>query len=159
MSTGRFWTRTIPFWGFHGSSDVLQTLLVAPASWFQDGGAGNDVNQNLWRVFRSHVAVAQDGGPSASGRHLGWPHFRKFREWGHPRWRPEAEGPPSCATATMGVEKLSLYYSDWPSKITTVTPCLTITLKSLDIQEANRSPHSREWFGDSSNGSWNRIKI
>ena len=28
------------------------------------------------------------------------------RKWGHPRWRrPEAEGPPFCATATMGVEK------------------------------------------------------
>ena len=27
------------------------------------------------------------------------------RKWGHPRWRPEAEGPPSCATATIGVEK------------------------------------------------------
>ena len=52
----------------------------------------------------------QDGGSSASGRHLGWPHFRfpwghflgsrKWphgkRKWGHPRWRPEAELPPSC---------------------------------------------------------------
>ena len=27
------------------------------------------------------------------------------RKWGHPRWRPEAEGPPSCATATIGIEK------------------------------------------------------
>ena len=27
------------------------------------------------------------------------------RKWGHPRWRPEAEGPPSCATATIGLEK------------------------------------------------------
>ena len=32
------------------------------------------------------------------------PSFR-FREWGHPRWRPEAEGPPSCASASMGLEK------------------------------------------------------
>ena len=30
-----------------------------------------------------------------------------FREWGHPRWRPEVEGPPSCASASMGVEKFS----------------------------------------------------
>ena len=29
---------------------------------------------------------------------------------GHPRWRPEAEGPPSCAAAAMGIEKLALYY-------------------------------------------------
>ena len=32
------------------------------------------------------------------------PSFR-FQEWGHPRWRPEAEGPPSCASASIGVEK------------------------------------------------------
>ena len=32
------------------------------------------------------------------------PSFR-FREWGHPRWRPEPEGPPSCASASIGVEK------------------------------------------------------
>ena len=29
------------------------------------------------------------------------------RKWGHPRWRPEAEGPPFSTTTTMGVEKLS----------------------------------------------------
>ena len=49
-------------------------------------------------------AEAQDGRPSASGRHLGRPHFQN-QEWGHPRWRPEAEGRPSCASASMGVEK------------------------------------------------------
>ena len=37
----------------HGRLDVLQTLLVAPPSWIQDGGAGNDINQDLGRVFRS----------------------------------------------------------------------------------------------------------
>ena len=31
-------------------------------------------------------------------------------EWGHPRWRPEAEGPPYCASASMGTEKAALYY-------------------------------------------------
>ena len=30
-----------------------------------------------------------------------------IRKWGHPRWRPEAEGPPSCAAAAIGVEKLA----------------------------------------------------
>ena len=55
------------------------------------------------------VVVVENGGPSTSGRHLGWPHSR---EWGHPRWRPEAEGPPFSTTTTMGVEKLSLYYYD-----------------------------------------------
>ena len=29
------------------------------------------------------------------------------RKWGHPRWWPEAEGPPSCAAAAIGVEKLA----------------------------------------------------
>ena len=46
----------------------------------------------------------KNGGPSASGRHLGWPHFR-FRKWGHPRWRPEAEGSPFSTTTTIGIEK------------------------------------------------------
>ena len=46
-----FWTRTTPFWGFHGSPYVLQTLRVAPPSWIQH--AGNDVNQDLGRPFRS----------------------------------------------------------------------------------------------------------
>ena len=113
MSTGRFFDRTIPFWGFHGSSEVLQTLLVAPPSWIQDGGAGNDVNQDLGRPFRSPLwrwrkmaalplpaAILDDLIPGPGN----W-------EWGHPRWRPEAEGPPSCATATMGIEKAALYYS------------------------------------------------
>ena len=29
------------------------------------------------------------------------------RKWGHPRWRPEAEGPPFCAARRNGVEKLA----------------------------------------------------
>ena len=112
MSTGRFFYRTIPFWGFHGSSKFLQTFLVAPPSWIQDGGAGNDVNQDLGRPFRSPLwrwrkmaalplpaAILDDLIPGTGN----W-------EWGHPRWRPEAEGPPSCATATMGIEKAVLYY-------------------------------------------------
>ena len=51
----------------------------------------------------------QNGGSTASGHHLGWPHFR-FRKWGHPRWRPEAEGPPFCTSPSMGIEKKYLYY-------------------------------------------------
>ena len=52
----------------------------------------------------------QNGDPSASGGHLGWPHLRN-RKWGHPRWPPEAEGPPFCTSPSMGIEKLALYYS------------------------------------------------
>ena len=56
----------------HGRLDVLQTLLVAPPSWIKDGGAGNDVNQDLGRPFRPlSRSEEQDGGPSASGGHLG----------------------------------------------------------------------------------------
>ena len=68
---------------------------------------GNEVNQHssIGRFFRSllwrwrkmaalplPVAILDD---LISGS----------RKWGHPRWRPEAEGPPFCATATIGVEK------------------------------------------------------
>ena len=97
----------------HGRLDVLQTSFPPPPSWIQDGDAGNDVIQNLGRVFRSPlrrrrkmatlplpVAILDDLIPGTGN----W-------EWGHPRWRPEAEGPPSCASASMGVEKLALYYS------------------------------------------------
>ena len=90
-----FLTRTTPFWGFHGSANVLQTLCVAPPSWIQDGGAGNDVNQDLGRPFRSLLRrrrkmaalplpaailddlisgfgneVIQDGGRKRKGRHF-----------------------------------------------------------------------------------------
>ena len=55
-------------------------------------------NSSIGRPFRPLLrSEEQDGGPSASGGHLGWPHSR-FRKWGHPRWPPEAEGPPSCSS-------------------------------------------------------------
>ena len=50
--------------------------------------------------------MEENGGPSASGRHLGWPHLRN-RKWGHPRWRPEAGDPPFSSTSTIGIEKFS----------------------------------------------------
>ena len=62
-------------------------------------------------AFSIPIAEAEEkGGPSASGRHLGWPHLRN-RKWGHPRWRPEAEGPPFSSASAMGIEKAALYYS------------------------------------------------
>ena len=137
MSTGRFFDRTIPFLGFHGSSEVLQTLLVAPPSWIQDGGAGNDVNQDLGRPFRSPLwrwrkmaalplpaAILDDLIPGPGN----W-------EWGHPRWRPEAEGPPSCATATMGIEKAALYY--WCCILTDLTQ-LSMAIDSCGERELVR---------------------
>ena len=95
---GTFFDRTVPSWGFHGSSDILQTLLKAPPSWFPNGGAENDVNQYLGRVFWSPLwrwrkmaalplpaailddlipgsgnEVIQDGGRKRKGRHLAPP--------------------------------------------------------------------------------------
>ena len=57
----------------HGSSDVLQTFLVAPPRW----------RCRKWRQPRPGAAfstpivvVVENGSPSASGCHLGWPHSR-----------------------------------------------------------------------------------
>ena len=62
----------------HGRLDVLQTSFPPSPSWIQDGDAGNDVIQDLGYFFGSPLRCAvQNGGPSASGRHLGWP--RKMR--------------------------------------------------------------------------------
>ena len=70
--------------------------------WF---GANQAHSSSIGRPFRSPLWWWwKNGGPSASGRHLGWPHFR-FRKWGHPRWRPEAEGSPFSTTTTIGIEK------------------------------------------------------
>ena len=55
---------------------------------------------SIGRVFRS-FCDGGNGGPSSSGRHLEWPHFRN-RKWGHPSWQPKAEGPPFSTTTTMG---------------------------------------------------------
>ena len=56
----------------HGLLDVLQTSFPPSPSWIQDGDAGNDVIQDLGRFFRALLRCAvQNGGPSASGRHLG----------------------------------------------------------------------------------------
>ena len=106
-STGRFWTRTTPFWGFHGVPTSSRRYL-----WRRHLGIVIDVNQDLGRTFRSLLrrrrkmaalplpaAILDDLIPGTGN----W-------EWGHPRWRPEAERPPSCASASIGIEKFSLYY-------------------------------------------------
>ena len=64
-----------------------------------DSSIGRPFRSPLWR-WRKMAALPL---PAAILDDL-IPSFR-VREWGHPRWRPEAEGPPSCATATMGIEK------------------------------------------------------
>ena len=96
----------------HGRLDVLHTSFPPSPSWIQDGCGGNDVIQDLGRVFRPllrrrrkmaalplPVAILDD---LISGS----------RKWGHPRWRPEAEGPPFSSASAMGIEKPALYYSN-----------------------------------------------
>ena len=92
------------------SHAIRQEEDTRPSVKLQDGAAGNDVNQDVGRTFRSPlwwrwkmaalllpVAILDD---LISG----------FREWGHPRWRPKAERPPFSTTTTMGIEKFPLYY-------------------------------------------------
>ena len=95
----------------HGRLDVLQTSLPPSPSWIQDGGAGNDINQDLGYFFRSLVRwrwkMAALPLPVAILDDL----ICRNRKWGHPRWRPEAEGPPFSTSTSMGIEKITLYYS------------------------------------------------
>ena len=107
----------------HGRLDVLQTLLVAPPSWIQDGGAGNDINQDLGRVFRSLLRgrckmatlplpaailddlicgtgneVIQDGRRKRKGRHFAPP----------PQWG--SKNSPYTTSVSAGARPLGLYY-------------------------------------------------
>ena len=70
------------------------------------------IYDDKWRHPRHRVlfsiptaGVVENGGPSASVAILdNIPHLRN-RKWGHPRRRPEAEGPPFSTTTKMGIEK------------------------------------------------------
>ena len=104
----------------HGRLDVLQTSFPPPPSWIQDGGAGNDVIQDLGRVFRSLLwRVEENGGPSASGRHLGWPHLRE----------PEMRSP-KMATGS-GRAAIFLHPPQWGSKNAPYTTQMGEKFKSL----------------------------
>ena len=96
-------SRVTPFSGFLGRADVSMTFsqeYLRPI----DVICGATIlyprrRRRNWRYPRHgesfsilFVVVVENGGPSASGRHL------CFRKWGHPRWRPEAEGPPFSTT-------------------------------------------------------------
>ena len=101
----------------HERLDVLRTSFPPPPSWIQDGDAGNDVIQNLGRVFRSLLWRWRKMAPLPLPVAILDDLICGNRKWGHPRWRPEAEGPPFSSTSTIGIEKLSLYYywaySEW----------------------------------------------
>ena len=111
-STGRFWTRTTPFWrwesfmGVPTSPDVTCGTAILIPRW----------RRRKWRQPRPRVAfstpiveVEENGGPSASVRHLGWPHFRV------PEMRSSKMAAESGRAAIFlhlhnGVEKAALYY-------------------------------------------------
>ena len=106
----------------HGRLDVLQTSFPPSPSWIQDGEVGNDVIQDLGRVFRSLVRwrwkMAALPLPVAILDDL----ICGNRKWGHPRWRPEAEGPPFSTSTSLGIEKRALYYSHtWKDRLSIKT--------------------------------------
>ena len=85
------------------------------------------VERHLWRRHLESKMAAPEMTSSKTwggfldphwGRGGKWRPFRfrspswmtSFRKWGHPRWRPEAEGPPFSTSTSMGVQKTSLYY-------------------------------------------------
>ena len=78
---------------------VYQISMCSSKTSISKSSIGRPFRSPLWR-WRKMAALPL---PAAILDDL-IPSFR-VREWGHPRWRPEAEGPPSCATATMGIEK------------------------------------------------------
>ena len=106
---GRFCTRTTPFWGWDVFTGVptssrryvwrrhLESKMAAPEM----------TSTKTWLRWRWKMAALPL--PAAILDDL-IPSFR-LREWGHPRWRPKAEGPPFSTFTSMGVEKAALYYS------------------------------------------------
>ena len=99
----------------------------------------------------------QDGGSSASGRHLGWPHFRfpwghflgsrKWphgkRKWGHPRWRPEAELPPSCHLHLNGAP--FVLPMSWMTSVGRLHRSLNV-LQTSASHETSRADHRESKF-------------
>ena len=82
-------------WRCHLDSKMAAPKMTSTKAWGElfdpyCGGGGK------WRPFRFRPPSWMTSFPNL--------------EWGHPRWRPEAEGPPFSAAAAMGVEKFSLYY-------------------------------------------------
>ena len=130
----------------HGRLDVLQTLLVAPPSWIQDGGAGNDVIQDLGRVFRSPLrSEEENGGPSASGRHLGWPHL----------WEPDMRS--SKMATGSGRAAIFLLTPQWGSKNAPYTTTVSMRERKhgncIDFICPNNARKTRPSYNDCYFGS------
>ena len=89
----------------------------------------------------------QDGGSSASGRHLGWPHFRfpwgHFLGSGHPRWRPEAELPPSCHLHLNGAP--FVLPMSWMTSVGRLHRSLNV-LQTSASHETSRADHRESKF-------------
>ena len=87
---GRFWTRTTPFWGWDRRlKDVFTGVPTSSRRYLWRRHLGwhhPRWRRRKWRQPRLGenfsipiAAAAENGGPSASGRHLGWPRNRKMR--------------------------------------------------------------------------------
>ena len=82
----------------NGIHDIpVRTLYRQTFSFYLVSSIGRVFRAPLWR-WRKMAALPL---PAAILDDL----ISGSRKWGHPRWRPEAEGPPFCATATTGLEK------------------------------------------------------
>ena len=86
--------------------DIISAVAILDPRWrgrkWRHPGPGESFSTPI-------VVVVENGGPSASGRHLGWPHFRV------PGMRSSKMAAGSGRAAIFhhhhnGVEKLSLYY-------------------------------------------------
>ena len=71
----------IPIMNLRGLSDHLRFIMGMPIQirrrHFSEKRPCKGNNSSIGRFFRPPIAEAEEnGGPSASGRHLGWPHFR-----------------------------------------------------------------------------------
>ena len=108
-STGCFWTRTTPFWGFHGSSDVLQTLWRRHLD--SKMAAPEMTSTRTWgELFEPNCGGGGKWRPLHFQQSSWMTSFLGNRKWGRRRWRLEAENPPISTNTKMGVEKFSLYY-------------------------------------------------
>ena len=123
MSTRHFKTRATPFRGWRIGRLLEDVFTGDPTSsrryfwrhhlgWHHPRWKGQKWRQPRLRDnFSIPIeAAAENGGPFRF-RSPSWMTSFWYRKWGHPRWRPEAKGPPFTAAAAMGIDKFSLYYS------------------------------------------------
>ena len=69
---GLAWITTVVHWWSYSPINLTRDCVTLENHW-----PIASLVSSIGRVFRSPLwRVEENGGPSASGRHLGWPHFR-----------------------------------------------------------------------------------